>query len=527
MKTTVDQQEWAAELRELDTRRRFALELGGADAIARLHAQGKHTARERIDRLLDANSFVEFGQHAGNATYSANGSLASVTPSTSIIGVGTVGQRRTVVAADDFTIRGGSSEAAVSEKWIYADRYALEHKLPIVRLIDSAGGSVKLLDKMGYTKIPGYSLMPLTKLLGVVPVVGIALGACAGLAALRVGASHLSIMVREKSQVFAGGPPVVKQAFGIEVDKENLGGYDKIHRKSGLVNMAADSEEEAIDLARRFLSYLPQNVWSQTPRIDTGDSPRRSDPWLNNAIPRDARKVFNPHRILESIFDHGTLFEISPHWGGSTITCLARLDGHAVGVMINNPRVAGGALTRAAAKKLTRFIDLCDTFHLPLVNLVDQPGVMTGPQAELDGTLAEAMQALHAIEQSSVPWIAIVLRRCVGLAGAMLSPWYGPDGTSIPHRFAWPSARWGSIPIEGGVAAAYKREISEADDPMKKRMEIESHYQTLASPMRTAERFGVIDIIEPARTRPLLCDWIGDAYRTAGLSPQPKARTMR
>lgn len=518
---------WAAEIDDIRARHAIAQALGGPEAVAKHRGQGKLTARERIARLLDEGSFTEFGALTAAVHYSADGRIASATPSTAVVGVGAVEQRRTVVAADDFTIRGGSSEASVSEKWIYADRYAWEYKLPIVRLIDSAGGSIRLLDKMGHTKIPGYALLPLTQLLGAVPVVGIALGACAGLGALRVAASHLSIAVRGHSQVFAGGPPVVKQAFGIDIDKEDLGGYDAVHRRSGVVNLAADSEDAALELAKRFLSYLPANVWEAPPRRPTGDDPQRCDAWLNSAIPRDSRKIFDPRKILGSLFDAGSLFEIAPDFGASTITCFARLDGHAVGVLANNPKVGGGALTRSAALKLARFVDLCDTFHLPMVNLVDQPGVMTGAQAELEGTMTAAVQAMHAIEQSSVPWIAVVLRRCVGLAGAMISPWHGPNGTSLPHRYAWPSARWGSIPIEGGVAAAFKREIAAAPDPLVKRRELESHYHALASPLRTAERFGVIDVIEPATTRPLLCRWAADAHRVAALSLGPKRRTMR
>jgi acetyl-CoA carboxylase carboxyltransferase component len=519
--------EWASELEEMRARVAIARGLGGAEAVARYRDKGKLNARERIDRLLDPGSFTEFGALTASVKYGPHGKMISATPSNAVVGVGTIDQRRAVVAADDFTIRGGSSEAAVAEKWIYADRYAWEYKVPIVRMIDSAGGSVKLLDKLGHTKIPGYALLPITNLLGVAPVVGIALGACAGLGAARVAASHLSIMVRGKSQVFAGGPPVVKQAFGVDIGKEELGGYDAVHRASGVVNLAAESEQEALVLARRFLSYLPSNVWQAPPRVPTNDDPKRTDPRLNSAIPHDSRKPFDTRRILASIFDTGSLFEIAPHWGPSTITSLARLDGYSVGVIANNPKASAGALTRSAALKLARFVDLCDSFHLPIVNLVDQPGVMTGHNAELEGTLTAAMQATHAIEQSSVPWLAIVLRRCVGLAGAMLSPWHGPDGTALPHRYAWPSARWGSIPIEGGVAAAYKREIAEAADPITKRNELEAHYHAIASPLRTAERFGVIDVIEPASTRPLLCNWIGDAYSRACITLGPKRRTMR
>lgn len=519
--------EWDAELTELAGLRETAEALGGEEQVARHHAAGKLTARERIAKLLDPDSFCEIGALAGASKYAPDGSRESFTPSNAVVGIGKIDSRRTVVAADDYTIRGGSSEAAVSEKWVFADRYAWEYKLPIVRMIESAGGSVKLLDKLGQSKIPGYAFLPTTQLLGVVPVVGIAMGACAGLGALRVGESHLSIMVRGKSQIFAGGPPVVKAAFGIDIDKEALGGYDAMHRYSGVVNLAVNTEEEALNTARRFLSYLPGNVWEQPPTMPCIDPVTRSDAWLNNAIPRDKRKIFQPRKILGAIFDAGSVFEISPDFGASTLTVLARLGGRPVGVMINNPMVAGGAMTRSAAQKVARFVDLCDTFHLPIVNLVDQPGVMTGPDAERDGTFVAAMQAKHAIEQSGVPWLSIVLRRCVGLAGMMLSPWHGPSGTSLPNRYAWPSARWGSIPVEGGVAAAFKRDIAAADDPTAHRLKLEQHYHALSLPIRSAEKFGVLDIIEPATTRQLLCNWIEDAYQLTRLRLGPVGRTMR
>ncbi|MET0540219.1 MAG: carboxyl transferase domain-containing protein [Variovorax sp.] len=519
--------EWADDLQELAERRAMAHALGGEEQVAKHHALGKLTARERIEHLLDAGSFGEIGVLAGAVRYGADRRRASFTPSNAVVGVGRIDARRTVVAADDFTIRGGSSEGSVSEKWIFADRYAWEYKLPLVRMIDSAGGSVKLLDKLGHTKIPGYPMLPMTQVLGAVPVVGIALGACAGLGAVRVGASHLAIMIRGKSQIFAGGPPVVKQALGIDIDKEALGGYDAMHRYSGAVGLAVDTEEEALQATRRFLSFLPANVWERPTVAACSDPVDRCDPWLNKAIPADKRKIFQPRRILKSIFDEGSIFEMSPDFGGSTITCLARLNGHAVGVMTNNPMIMGGALTRSAALKMARFVDFCDTFHLPIVNLADQPGVMTGADAEREGTISAALQAMHAIEQSGVPWLAIVLRRCVGLAGAMLSPLHGPSGTALPNRYAWPSARWGSIPVEGGVAAAYKKDIAAAEDPVAHRLELEAHYHAISSPMRTAERFGVLDIIEPAATRPLLCAWVADAYQATGRRLGPVGRTMR
>jgi acetyl-CoA carboxylase carboxyltransferase component len=211
--------------------------------------------------------------------------------------------------------------------------------------------------------------------------------------------------------------------------------------------------------------------------------------------------------------------------------------------MIGDPSVMGGALTRAAAQKMERFVDLCDSFHLPIIHLVDQPGVMIGPDAERAGTLLAAAKAAAAIEQATVPWVSIVLRRAYGVAtvpwvsivlrraygvaGSMLGPWSGPSGTSLNHRFAWPTARWGSIPIEGGVAAAHKREIAASDNPDARRAELERQYEALASPYRTAEAFGVVDVIAPSETRPLLCDWIGDAVRLTRQSPAPRRRTLR
>ncbi|MHA7602653.1 acyl-CoA carboxylase subunit beta [Alicycliphilus sp. T452] len=518
--------EWDSSLRELEQRRAFAQAMGGHEAVERARALGKLTARDRIDALVDPGSFEEWGALAGKGRYAPDGQLESVTPSTQVMGVAKVGGRKAVVVSDDFTIRGGSSEASVAEKWIYADRYAYEYRLPLVRMVDTAGGSVKLLQQMGHTKIPGYSLLPGVALLGAVPVVGIALGACAGLGAIRAASAHFSVMIKGKSQVFAGGPPVVKQALGYDIGKDELGGYG-VHKVSGVVHNAADTEEEAFALARRFLSYLPVNVWSAPPRLPCDDPASREEASLNDAIPRERRKIFAPRKVLDAIFDRASVFEMAPHFGGSLLTCFARLNGCAVGVMINNPIVMGGALTRAASIKMERFVDLCDTFHLPIVNLVDQPGTMTGVEAEREGTMYATLRAGAAIEQSSVPWCAIVIRRCFGLAGAMLSPKFGPSGTALPHRFAWPSATWGSIPIEGGVAAAYRKEIEAAQDPVAARNALEADYHKIGSPFRTAEKFGIVDIIEPAATRPLLCSWVEDAYALAALSLGPKMRTMR
>ncbi|RDI24117.1 acetyl-CoA carboxylase carboxyltransferase component [Pseudacidovorax intermedius] len=499
--------EWADELAELQQRRQMAARMGGEEAVARHKARRRQTARERIDTLLDAGSFRELGRITGRGRYDEEGRLLDLQPVNAIIGTGRMEGRRIVVSADDYTIRAGSSEGTLSDKWIYAERLALAQHMPLVRLVDTAGGSVKLLMQQAAAKIPGYGNWPGVELLKTVPVVGVALGACAGLGAVKVLLSHFSVMVRDQAQVFAAGPPVVKQAYGIDVDKNDLGGY-KVHRKSALVHNEAENEADALRQVRQFLSYLPASTHRLPARTTPTDDPARADDWLKNAIPHDRRKIYDPRRIMASLFDRDSVFEIGRWQGGSIITALARLDGWPVGVLCSDPKVAGGAMTLAAAYKTERHAKLCDTFGLPMVNLVDQPGNATGPEAELAGTLLGAVRVVQTIEDVRIPWLSVILRRAFGMAGGMHAPKYFP---ALNHRFAWPSARWGSIPIEGGVDAAHKAEIEAAADPAAARAALEARYHRIGSPFRTAEHFGILDIIDPRETRALLCDWMADA----------------
>lgn len=499
--------EWAEELAELKQRRQWAARMGGEEAVARFKARGRLTARERIERLLDDGSFREMGRITGRGRYDDEGRLTDLQAVNAIIGTGRVEGRKIVVSADDYTIRAGSSEGTISDKWVYAERMALAQQMPLVRLVDTAGGSVKLLQQQAASKIPGYGNWPGVKLLEAVPVVGVALGACAGLGAVKVLLSHFSVMVRDQAQVFAAGPPVVKQAYGVDIDKNDLGGY-KVHRKSALVHNEAVDEADAMRQVRQFLSYLPRSAHQLPARTPPTDDPARADDWLKDAIPRDRRKIYDPRRIMASLFDCDSVFEIGRHQGGSVITALARLDGWPVGVLCSDPKVAGGAMTLAAAWKTERHAKLCDTFGLPMVNLVDQPGNATGLEAELAGTLLGAVRVVQTIEAVRIPWLSIIVRRAFGMAGGMHAPKYFP---ALNHRFAWPSARWGSIPIEGGVDAAHKAEIEASADPAAARAALEARYHRIGSPFRTAEQFGILDIIDPRETRALLCDWVEDA----------------
>lgn len=516
---------WKPEVDEIERRRAFARELGGAEGVRRQHEAGKLTARERIDRLADPGSWFEIGALTGKAEYDAQGRLVHVRPSNAIIGTGRIEGRKVSLGVDDYTIRGGSSEATVSEKWIYAENYALEHRMPLVRLVESAGGSVRLVEQQGGTKIPGYPTWPMAALLGYIPVVAVALGPCAGLGALKVGCAHFSIMVKDISQVFAGGPPVVGRAgMGDALDKNVLGGSEIHTRHSGAVDNEAKSEEHAFELVRRFLSYMPSSVFELPARIDNGDDPGRREEELLSIIPRDRRKVYKTRRILELVLDRGSLFEIAPNFGRSVVTCLARLNGYPVGVITNDPYHNGGGLNRPAAEKMESFIDLCDTFHLPIINFVDQPGTVVGVDGERMGNVRGSIRVVSAIEQSTVPWCAIVTRRLFGLAGTAYARMQG-----INLHYAWPSARWGSIPFEGGIAAAYRRELDAMPEDQRalRLAELELKYEHLASPFLTAEKFRVPDIIDPRDTRAVLCHWIEDAYRMLPEQLGTRGRTMR
>jgi acetyl-CoA carboxylase carboxyltransferase component len=513
---------WKPEVDEIARRREMAKQMGGSESVARHHNAGKLTARERIDRILDLNSFHEIGALTGSAKYDDQGHLLDFTPANVVIGTGRIDERRVVITAEDFTVRGGSSEAANSDKWIWAETLAMETQVPLVRLVDTAGGSVRLLEMMGATKLPGYRTWRFTDMLGIIPIASAALGSVAGLGAVRVIGSHFSVMVKGTSQVFAAGPPVVEPATGVNITKEELGGYLIHARGSGVVDNEAESEEEAFRQIRQFLSYLPSSVYQLPPKIESPDDPHRREEELLSIIPRNRKHTYDARRLVSLVFDEGSLFEIGRYQGRSVVSMLGRLKGYPVGLMINDTRFFGGGMDASAAEKTIRFVDLCDTFHLPVVSFTDQPGVVIGLPAEKQGTVRVAARALQAIAQSRVPWIAMILRRAFGVAGSA----YGRQD-DLNLRYAWPSGMWGSLPIEGGVSAAYKREIESSENPEARRQELEAYYDRLQSPFRTAEKFGVQDIIDPRETRPILCDWVEQAYDILPQQLGPVFRTMR
>jgi len=517
---------WEPELEELRRREALAREMGGPERVARQRASGRGTVRERIERLLDAGSFHEVGGLAGVGRYGEDGGLEGFTPANMVVGDGRIDGRRAAVQADDFTVRGGAADAAIWQKMVYAERLAHDGRMPLVRLVDGTGGggSVKSLDTMGHTYVPfvpGWELA--VENLSRVPVATAALGPVAGLGFARVVSSHFSVIVRGTAQAFVAGPPVVAAAMHEAPDKEELGGSRAQTRAGAIDNEAAD-EDDALEQIRRFLSYLPSNAWEAPPCLPSDDAVDRREEGLLAVIPRDRRRPYKIRTILGWVFDRKSAFELGARCGRSLVTVLARLDGRPVGVLASDPNHYGGGLTGAAADKLVRFVDLCDQFRLPVVNLVDQPGFVIGTEAETANTMRRGARGLSAVYGCTVPWATVLLRKAYGIAGAAHA-----NHARLSLRVAWPSGDWGSLPIEGGIEAAYRRELEAAEDPVAHRAAIEERLNAVRSPFRTAERFGVEEIIDPRETRPLLCAWAEHAHELVGheVGVGPKARGLR
>lgn len=500
---------WQPEIDELEKRKRLAEGMGGPEKLQRQRDAGRLNARERIAALADPGSFHELGQIAGFAQYGADGEIAAFQPSNFLFGRARIDGRPVVLTADDFTVRGGAADAAIHRKLVEAEKLANEYRLPLLRLIEGTGGggSVKTLESMGHTyvpELPGWEVM--VDNLASVPVVALGLGPVAGLGAGRMVMSHYSLLVEGVSQMFVAGPPVVA-AIGEKRTKEELGGAS-IHAANGAVDDIASSEAHAFALLRSFLSYLPSSVEELPARVPNGDDPNRREEGLIDAIPRNLRHLYAIRPIVEAVVDRGSFFEIGRNWGRAVVTGFARLDGWPVAIVASDPMTLGGLWSADTARKVERFVDLAETFHLPVVHMVDNPGFMIGRKAEEEATIRWGSRALTAIYQASVPWCALILRKAYGMAGSAHA-----NTSRFRWRLAWPSGDWGSLPIEGGLEAAYKSDLEKAEDPAARLAEIKAKLDRVRSPLRTAERFGIEEIIDPRDTRAHLCEFANLAQR--------------
>lgn len=495
---------WDKELDELALRKRLSEQMGGEEKIARHRANGRLPVRERIGKLVDAGSFQEVGDLAGTGRYDARGRLIGFTPSNFLTGRARVHGRPVVLAADDFTVRGGANDGAVGDKLMASESMARDLQLPLVRLVDGTGGggSVKNIEVKGHALLPKLRMWPaMTQNLATVPVVSMALGSVAGLGAARVTTSHYSIMIKNTSQMFIAGPPVVAR-IGQQLEKNELGG-SAIHTRNGVCDDEVNSEEEAFEKVRRFLSYMPRSVFELPPRVDPVAPARNDFEWLRGVIPEDNRSVYKMRPIVNALVDDGSFMEIGARWGRPIITGLARIKGLAVVVIASDPYYYGGAWDKQASEKFVRMLDLAELFHFPIVNFVDIPGFQIGLAAEKEGAMRYGVRALTAVAQSSVPWCTFIVRKAFGVAAGG----HQSDGR-FNFRYAWPSAQWGSLPVEGGLEVAYKHELENADNPEEKLLEIEVRVRSLTSPYRSAEAFVIENVIDPVNTRTLMEDFV-------------------
>ena len=492
---------WDEPLAELEQRRAWARAGSGPEREEYEHSRGRRTARERIAALVDPESFQEFGMLVTTPAPSAEDADL---PTTYVCGLARIEGRPVAIGAEDFTIQGGGAAVHLARFKAafggFLEELALDYKVPLVLLLNGVGGSIAMQERKGYpslvSQMPTY---PLFDVLDRIPVVSAVFGPAAGATAARAAASHLSIMSREHGCLFVAGPPVVKQATGQTVSKFELGGADVHTKISGVVDNGCDSEDEIFDQIRRFLSYMPRNVWELPPWKPTDDPEDRSCDELLSIVDPSPRKPYDPHALVASVVDADSFFEIAPDYGRSLRVGLARIAGHPIGVFASDPRFLGGAMDGPAADKQARFAEMFDCFHMPIIYFVDVPGFMVGRESEKTGVIRRAVRAVQAVTRATVPVLTVQVRRSYGLAGQGTG---NLKGHSI--RLAWPSGSWGDLPVAGGVEAEYGAEIAAAEDPAARRREIEARFEAQNSMWRTVERFGVEEVIDPRETRAVL-----------------------
>jgi acetyl-CoA carboxylase carboxyltransferase component len=504
---------WQDEVDDIERRRNRALKLGGEDRIRRQHDADRLTIRERLDALLDHDSFVEMGALVGE------GKDENFLPAGYVGGLGRIDGRDVMVGGEDFTVRGGSERDGRTKDRLILEM-AREFRVPTVLLHDGAGGNIENTLRRGYMQIPTWSNDGLeVDLLATVPVVAGIMGSIAGGPASRAMLSHWSVMPRDSAELFIAGPPVVKRAIGLEINKQELGGSQIHVRVSGTVDNEGEDELDCFRQMREFLSYMPRNVWEIPPYREPADSPDRRDEGLLTIVPKNRRQPYDMRKLIGMIVDDGRIFEMRPYFGKCLITAFARLNGHVVGIMANNPMIQGGALDGPGADKQVHFMELCDQFHIPIVYFVDCPGFLVGPDAERSGALRRGMRAFWMTFSITVPVLQIIVRRCYGVGSVTTN-----RTDRLKLRLAWPSGEFGGIPIEGGVDAAFRRIIEEAPDPDAKRVEIEETIARLRSPLLAAEAFGVEDVIDPRETRPLIIRLLEAAQHKMSYTLGPKSR---
>jgi acetyl-CoA carboxylase carboxyltransferase component len=500
-----DTGDWGALLEDLERRRARARAMGGPEKLARQRAAGRMDARQRVDALLDAGSFRELGTLVGGL---ARGDLPAVAADAFVCGMGTIDGRPVLVGSEDFTSRGGSIGPGTHAKRVRLARLAAQERVPLVMMLEGAGERVtNALERHAYAP---NDLQALADLSGLVPTVCIAMGASAGHGALTAPLMDFVVIV-EGAALFSAGPPLVRASIGEEVTKEELGGARLHAEESGVVQNAAKSEAEAIELARRYLAYFPSNAWELPPRqVPPAEGERGLDEILE-LLPRNDREAYDMRRIVELLADSDSVLELQPDYGTSMLTLLARLAGQPVAVLANQPLVQAGAIDREAADKGAHFLEVAGAFHLPVVFLADNPGVMAGSAAERSGALRAAARLFSAQAKLRSPKLHVTLRKAFGFGSSIMA--MNPfDRQTL--TLALPGATLGAMPATGGGSAA------RADAELQQRLQTSE----TSGPYATADTMGYDEVIDPRELRNALLGAVRLTSRRGARSVGPARR---
>jgi propionyl-CoA carboxylase beta chain len=489
----VDQDPRILRLREIRERASVG---GGTERIATQHAKGKLTARERLDVLLDPGTFNELEPFITNRPDEMGLSNERYLGDGVVTGYGQINGRTVYVYAQDFTVFGGTLSEMQSHKICRVMDLALRNGVPIIGLIDSGGARIQ----EGVKSLGGYAeiFRRNAQFSGVIPQISLMLGPCAGGAAYSPALTDLIIMVRQHSFMFLTGPEVIRAVTGEVIDHEQLGGTDIHMAISGTSHLSTDSEQEALSLCRSVLGYFPSNNLENPPYSAPHADPNEMIEELNHIVPLDPATPYQMHRVIELICDPGTFLEIQPAWAQNAIIGLARIGGHSVGIVAQEPSVMAGVIDIDASDKISRFVRMCDCFNIPLITFVDSPGFLPGIDQEHRGIIRHGAKVLYAYSEATVPKISVITRKAYGGAYVVMSSKY----LCTDVNYAWPSAEIAVMGPEGAVNILYRKQINESPDPAMERQRLTAMYrERFINPYFAAEAGYVDDIIEPRETR--------------------------
>jgi acetyl-CoA carboxylase carboxyltransferase component len=483
---------------------------------------GKLWVRERVEQLFDTGSVREIGSATGSVEWKQINALReepkAFTPSNNVQGFGKLRGREVVFTADDFSLRAGHADGALWAKTTYLEKLAVALKLPIIKLVDgsSGGGSVSTIRTEGYSYVPPFHGMDsiMKQLNGGIPNLGAVLGPAIGLGAARVVSCHFSVMAADIGSLFNAGPRVVAEAtFEEDLSFSDLGGPG-VHCTNGTIDNLAADETGAFEQLRTVLGYLPNCGTRIPPVVEAQDPVDRMCEDLRSIIPRRRERMYDSRRLVSSVVDKDSFFEIGPLWGRTVIVGLARLGGKPIGIVANNAEVLAGALDAAGSQKILRHLKFCDVFNLPIVQFVDVPGYAIGTVAEKQATMRWGVELTKTYYTTTVPIFSVIVRKAYGVAGSLMLE------ARDPHmRVGWPSGEWGSLPLDGGIEVGHSAELRKIEqergpEARKARYkELDEEYRRLMNPVRTANHFSIEEIIDPADTRALVERWTRHTYK--------------